>query len=337
VATSTALRPVGPFGDPTLGPLGRLALWIRAAGGVAAILAGTLVFGAVGSVFTTSAFVVTVDVEAAAPALALDSFKQALQADWPGIVFEGAADRRHGPGHASPACPRPATPVVFLARATRPQFSSQFGTLPALASESGLHLCTYSYQSHEMGGLGVPAQPVRAGAPYLALVLAGMLLWWRAGYGRAPFPASRQGSGRALMFGAMTGIAVAAAMIALALVAVALEFRLPTRPETISGELGPWLWLAVLTTVVIPFVEEFAFRAWFLPQATPAVGAAVATVASGVLFSAIHFPAVPVQAVGLFLISVALSILWYRTGSLLACVTAHGVYNAIVLAGLELA
>lgn len=84
---------------------------------------------------------------------------------------------------------------------------------------------------------------------------------------------------------------------------------------------------AVLAIFSAPIVEEFAFRAWFLTHASRAIGAVAALVVSTLAFIMIHQPDHPIAYLWFGLVGIILGLLWLRTRSLLACITAHAMIN----------
>lgn len=90
--------------------------------------------------------------------------------------------------------------------------------------------------------------------------------------------------------------------------------------------------IAVLTVVVVPFVEESLFRGVFLRGLlrvlTPwsrGLGTALACVLSGLIFGLAHFE--PLQLPGLALFGVVLAAMVVRTGRLGASILAHATFN----------
>jgi membrane protease YdiL (CAAX protease family) len=97
--------------------------------------------------------------------------------------------------------------------------------------------------------------------------------------------------------------------------------------EFLLGSPGPAaLALAgLLVVVVAPIAEEFIFRGLLYGVAKKFGGRIPALVATSVLFSAIHLN--PVAMVPLFVLSVAFTLAYERTGSLWTPVVMHMIFN----------
>jgi membrane protease YdiL (CAAX protease family) len=93
---------------------------------------------------------------------------------------------------------------------------------------------------------------------------------------------------------------------------------------------GPTLvWFIVITVAFAPFVEEFVFRGFVfnaLLRRLPFVGAALV---SGAIFAASH--ADPYALLPLTCGGAVLATVYYRTGSLLASMLTHGLFNGASL------
>jgi membrane protease YdiL (CAAX protease family) len=94
--------------------------------------------------------------------------------------------------------------------------------------------------------------------------------------------------------------------------------------------------IAVLTIVVVPFVEEIFFRGLLLQSlvrifrgAGRVVGPVLATLATGILFGLAH--AEPIELAGLALFGAILSVMAYKTGRLGACIFAHAAFNCVAI------
>lgn len=81
----------------------------------------------------------------------------------------------------------------------------------------------------------------------------------------------------------------------------------------------------VLTVVVAPFVEEFLFRGYLLGVLRQYCGRIAAIVVTSLIFAAIHqnFPAMP----SLFVLALGFSLAVEMTGSLLAPIIMHVLFN----------
>jgi len=100
--------------------------------------------------------------------------------------------------------------------------------------------------------------------------------------------------------------------------------------STRSGEwAGAWL-IPLLSSLLIPFLEESACRAWLIPIAGKVLGAGGALVLSSIVFATSHgtydLPHLTFYAAA----GVVFALVWLRTRSLLACVIAHGTCNGWV-------
>jgi hypothetical protein len=85
----------------------------------------------------------------------------------------------------------------------------------------------------------------------------------------------------------------------------------------------------VLVGLVAPFGEEIAFRAVLFSSLRESWGIVAALLVSGALFGAVHL--IPLDAVPLAVIGIALAAVFTRTRSLWPSMLAHGVYNVVVL------
>jgi membrane protease YdiL (CAAX protease family) len=89
--------------------------------------------------------------------------------------------------------------------------------------------------------------------------------------------------------------------------------------------------VAALAVLTAPFVEELIYRGILYSPLQRAVGAPLAVVVVTLLFSAVHVPqywGTPSTIVLLTLLSLILTVIRAKTGSLLPCVILHTVFNA---------
>lgn len=94
--------------------------------------------------------------------------------------------------------------------------------------------------------------------------------------------------------------------------------------------------MTVLIVVVLaPIAEEIVFRGVLLPSLARHWGVRVAVVGSSALFAFMHVT--PYAIVPIFVLAVALGVLFVRTGSLWVCIAAHVLFNATGLAALYVA
>lgn len=96
---------------------------------------------------------------------------------------------------------------------------------------------------------------------------------------------------------------------------------LPSAATMTVGNVGYSLALALV--VVIPVIEEMAFRGWMVPLAERSIGAIPAAMASSVLYAAASLPADAWSASGYFCLGLIYAALYLRTRSLLACIIAN--------------
>lgn len=135
------------------------------------------------------------------------------------------------------------------------------------------------------------------------------------------------------------GIAGAIAMLLAAdlvgeLQAVLLHLKTQeVQVQWLMHEHGPMLWaFALLAVVLAPFFEELTFRGFLFNAILRYVPAAAAIVLAGLAFGAIHWQPgnasaiAPLAAGGMVLCGV-----YYRTGSLIASMISHGLFNAFTV------
>jgi membrane protease YdiL (CAAX protease family) len=85
----------------------------------------------------------------------------------------------------------------------------------------------------------------------------------------------------------------------------------------------------MLVGLVAPFGEEIAFRAVVFSSLRESWGMLAALLVSGALFGIVHL--IPLEAVPLAVIGIALAGVFTRTRSLWPSILAHAVYNIVVL------
>ncbi|MCX7033547.1 MAG: CPBP family intramembrane metalloprotease [Arenimonas sp.] len=81
--------------------------------------------------------------------------------------------------------------------------------------------------------------------------------------------------------------------------------------------------LALALVLVIPVIEEVAFRGWMMPLAERGLGTIASAVASSALYSAASLPADAWSAAGYFCLGLTYAMVYLRTRSLLACIVAN--------------
>lgn len=100
----------------------------------------------------------------------------------------------------------------------------------------------------------------------------------------------------------------------------------------ISDETSPWMraYFVLLAVVIAPVFEELLFRGLLLPALARRYGAAAATLVISAVFAVIHghLPSV----VPLFILSVSLCLAYIGTGSLVASIVMHAVFNGVTVA-----
>lgn len=101
-----------------------------------------------------------------------------------------------------------------------------------------------------------------------------------------------------------------------------------SQPGLAVTNAGISLFPMVSMALLIPYLEELSFRAWLLPLASKAIGAGGAILFSASSFALVHGSYDPMHLAFYASAGIVLALIWMRTQSLLACVVAHGVYNA---------
>ncbi len=114
-----------------------------------------------------------------------------------------------------------------------------------------------------------------------------------------------------------------------------MEIELQGVAQFIAQERS-WLQVAYMFTAVIvaPLYEELMFRGIIFPYLAKRIGLAGGIVLVSVLFALMHFhrPA----AVPLFLLSGALCLAYWRTGSLWVAIGMHALFNAVTILALTI-
>ncbi len=176
---------------------------------------------------------------------------------------------------------------------------------------------------------------VSAGQSVIAPVI--LVLIWRSRRGGRPFRVnwsdwspnvSLRG---ALSWGVAGGAVVSLAVLASGSIAVAVGVSKDV-PVLLPATTPELLALVPLMVIGAPIFEEFVFRAWLLERLGRDLPAWAALVLSTGAFVAAHLPQSILEWVVLFTAGLVLGLLWWRTRSLIACIVAHGFYNAVVLA-----
>jgi membrane protease YdiL (CAAX protease family) len=185
---------------------------------------------------------------------------------------------------------------------------------------------------HDPAGLTVAIELAREFC--LAVVAVGLA--WHFSRARRP-PAARRSLRPTSWAGAVVGIA----MLLIATVALggALQ-KVSGSPHPNSGfsQVGstdslPYA-LDILTVIAFaPICEELLFRGYLFTALRCRIGVARAALLTGLCWGALHLPAYsPLQCAPLAVFGVGLCIVYWRTGSLLPCMIAHGLNNAAAYA-----
>ena len=116
----------------------------------------------------------------------------------------------------------------------------------------------------------------------------------------------------------------------------ALESLIPPDNATsLLDQLNNAWWLVILATCIsAPITEEILFRAFLLPGLSKRIGPILATIISSLVFAAIHIgPGVGAGIIiPVLLLSIALSIIYFKTRSVWICIIVHSLHNATSLA-----
>ena len=100
----------------------------------------------------------------------------------------------------------------------------------------------------------------------------------------------------------------------------------------IDSSVAALIAVTVLVTVVAPITEELFFRGFFFAALRSWQGVWPAAILTGLVFGVIHAgSAEPVFLVPLALFGFALCLLYWRTGSLYPCMSAHALNNSFAL------
>lgn len=130
---------------------------------------------------------------------------------------------------------------------------------------------------------------------------------------------------------------VAAAAIAYSLAADAIiSHYYPPSRDWVTLPKGP-LWIAlfvVLAVVMAPLTEELLFRGWLYTALRAKIGVIAGVLVTAVLFALAHWEKSHLYALAVFPVGLALGFFRERTGSLMASMTFHAVYNGAALATL---
>ena len=168
----------------------------------------------------------------------------------------------------------------------------------------------------------------------LLVLLCGALIVSRIqmAYGPRPEPGTLLRHALNIFIGVLGAFGVQACAWLTAFVAAA-EVPLPF--ADVASEL-PLAFMASIS-LIVPLMEETAFRAWLIPIAGKVLGPAAVVAFSSVSFALFHGTLDGLHLAFYAAAGLVFSLVWMRTRSLLACVVAHAGYNSWVTLQLLLA
>jgi membrane protease YdiL (CAAX protease family) len=154
------------------------------------------------------------------------------------------------------------------------------------------------------------------------------LVYWRSRTADVP----RMLNGRvalALLWGVIGGAAAAlAGLTYLHIVVVMDAFPALRQASPLTDSAAPW-WLAAVAIVAAPIFEEFIFRGLIFRGLERSFGLGIAAVASAAIFAIVH---PPLAVIPVFCMGVCAALVYQHAKMLLAPITVHATYNAILLA-----
>jgi membrane protease YdiL (CAAX protease family) len=106
------------------------------------------------------------------------------------------------------------------------------------------------------------------------------------------------------------------------------------RAAAARGDISTIATVAAAGVVIAPLCEEFLFRGYFYPVGKRYVGPWISGLFTAALFAAFH--ASLTSFAGLFVLAIALTLAYERTGTLAVPITMHGLFNATSLGVLYL-
>lgn len=208
-------------------------------------------------------------------------------------------------------------------------------TLDALVREAGATPCrAHAFVFNDLPNPLVPGE----WSDSLVLVLLMLLLpsgtvlvaWWSC--------SAQHGLPR-LLGSDLPAPATAALALAASVAALASVFAIEAAWPLLAGEPARALRLPSLSPGMLlvaalyaPFLEEVAFRGWLVTVAARALGAPAAAALSALAYAALHLPGGAAATLAALCLGGLLAALFLRTRSVLACIIAHGSYNALALA-----
>jgi membrane protease YdiL (CAAX protease family) len=175
-----------------------------------------------------------------------------------------------------------------------------------------------------------------------AFLLTLMLIWWvtTAGGRHSFWQAISWKRHKTTAWWVVTGILLWAASFVLTYYVVKIfGAKETTFEQLIRSSPGARLAIVALAVLGAPLVEEIVYRGVVYPALERAFGVAQAIIGVAALFTLVHVPQYwnnPGLIVGLAFLSIALTIVRARTGSVLPCFIIHLVFNSISSIGLLL-
>jgi membrane protease YdiL (CAAX protease family) len=167
------------------------------------------------------------------------------------------------------------------------------------------------------------------------LLATGLALWWFRLSWREAFGFSAGDTGRAVLLGLLA--AAAFLPVGWALQMLSAEFMRLFRQDVpvqqaveMLQEADTWgsrIYFIVFSILIAPAAEEILFRGIFYPAIKQTGFPRTALWGTALLFAAIHWNVpifLPLLALGL-----GLALLYELTNNLLACIAAHGMFNAV--------
>ncbi len=107
----------------------------------------------------------------------------------------------------------------------------------------------------------------------------------------------------------------------------------PDNTTNLLDELGGMSLLALfVVSIAAPVAEEIFFRSFLLAGLMKRFGAIIATILSSALFAAVHIPSIGIGIiVPVFILGMALAVIYLWTRSVWSCIIVHGLHNAFAL------
>jgi membrane protease YdiL (CAAX protease family) len=172
------------------------------------------------------------------------------------------------------------------------------------------------------------------------LLATALALWWFHISWREAFGFSTGGAGRAVLLGSLAGaVFLPIGWFLLTLSTDAIARMHPNTPVPVQQAVemlqttDSWksrAYFVLYSISIVPAAEEILFRGVLYPAAKQAGFPRIALWGTAILFAAIHANLaifLPMLVLGL-----ALALLYELTNNLLACITAHGLFNAVNIA-----